>query len=345
MNRRRILMYLVAIIIIIAVVALMIMSATEPEVTMSIIGWLIKETLGAGTPLVLAALGGMFSERSGVVNIGLEGIMLLGAFNSTAFTLFTGSPWIGVLAGILSGGLLAAAHAAVCVKFKGDHIVSGTGVILFGAGFTTLMLDVIWNTTGISDPVLPLPTVNIPEITSIPILGRAFSNLSPIVYMMFIMAIMSWFILYRTPFGLRIRAAGEDPSTLDAAGVNVETIRIAGVVISGLFTGLAGAYLSIGYGYPAFGKLMTNGRGFIALAALIFGNWTPIGCLGAGLLFGFLLGLRSAIAVEPSLAWLRNYDNFVLMLPYILVVVALAGIRRSVPPKGIAVPYEKEVRA
>ncbi|MHA2003580.1 MAG: ABC transporter permease [Candidatus Thorarchaeota archaeon] len=322
MNRRRILTYLGAIVVILVVIALMIMGATDPVVTMSIIGWLMKSTLESGTPLVLAALGGMFSERSGVVNIGLEGIMLMGAFNATAFTMFTGDPWIGVLAGILSGGLLALAHALVCVKFKGDHIVSGTGVILFGAGFTTLMLDVIWDTTGISDPVRPLPTIALPEIADIPILGRALNNLSPIVYMMFMIAILSWFVLYRTPFGLRIRAAGEDPSTLDAAGVNV-----------------------IGFGYPAFGKLMTNGRGFIGLAALIFGNWTPIGCLGAGLLFGFLLGLRSAIAVEPSLAWLRTYDNFVLMLPYILVVVALAGIRRSVPPKGIAVPYEKEVRA
>ncbi|MHA2041841.1 MAG: ABC transporter permease [Candidatus Thorarchaeota archaeon] len=345
MNRRRILTYLGAIVVILVVIALMIMGATDPVVTMSIIGWLMKSTLESGTPLVLAALGGMFSERSGVVNIGLEGIMLMGAFNATAFTMFTGDPWIGVLAGILSGGLLALAHALVCVKFKGDHIVSGTGVILFGAGFTTLMLDVIWDTTGISDPVRPLPTIALPEIADIPILGRALNNLSPIVYMMFMIAILSWFVLYRTPFGLRIRAAGEDPSTLDAAGVNVESIRIAGVVLSGLLTGLAGAYLSIGFGYPAFGKLMTNGRGFIGLAALIFGNWTPIGCLGAGLLFGFLLGLRSAIAVEPSLSWLRAYDNFVLMLPYILVVVALAGIRRSVPPKGIAVPYEKEVRA
>ncbi len=345
MNWRRIGMYSLVVIVLLIVVAIMIMSATDPATTVSLVGWLLRATLEASTPLVLAALGGMFSERSGVVNIGLEGIMLMGAVVATAVTFLTFNPWLGVVMGVVAGGLLAGAHALVTVKFKGDHIVSGTGVILFGTGFSTLMLGVIWGVTGISNPVTPLPNVSMPEIASLPIIGRAFGTLSPIVYTMFLTAILSWYVLYRTPFGLRIRAAGEDPSTLDAAGVNVESIRIAGVVISGLLTGLAGAYLSIGFGYPAFGKRMTNGRGFIALAALIFGNWTPIGCLGAGLLFGFLLGLPAAIQVESSLAWLRPFDDFVLMLPYVLVVIALAGIRRSVPPKGIAVPYEKEVRA
>ncbi|NHJ14304.1 MAG: ABC transporter permease [Candidatus Thorarchaeota archaeon] len=301
-------------------------------------------TLQGATPLVLTALGGMFSERSGVVNIGLEGMMLIGAFGAVAATFFTNNPWIGVLVAVLSGGMLAAAHAIVCVKFKGNHIVSGTGVILFGVGFTTLMLGVVWGRQGYSPQVEQLPRVNLqPFIGDIPVVGRAFGSQSPIVYWMFIIAIISWYVMYKTPFGLRLRAAGEDPSSLDAAGVNVEWIRFIGVFLSGCLAGLGGAYLSIGFG-SAFGKVMTNGRGFIALAALIFGNWTPVGCLLAGLFFGFLNGLQFALVLAPGFEWLQPYSNFIQMIPFVLVIVALAGIRKSVPPKGIAVPYEKEAR-
>ncbi|MCF2137654.1 MAG: ABC transporter permease [Candidatus Thorarchaeota archaeon] len=307
--------------------------------TLVMIGWLIKTTLQMATPLVLTALGGMFSERTGVVNIGLEGMMLIGAFSAVAATYFTSDPWIGVLVGVIAGGMLAAIHAIICVKLKGDHIVSGTGVILFAGGFTTLMLDVIWGAKGISDEVSKLPQVVIPGIQDVPLIGTIFGSLSPIVYFMFIATILSWYVLYRTPLGLRIRAAGEDPSTLDAAGVNVEIIRIVGVILSGCLAGLGGAYLSIGFG-SRFGKMMTAGRGFIALAALIFGNWSPKGSFLAGTFFGFLEGLQMYIAL--SFPDLLPFSNFVRMIPYILVVIALAGIRRSVPPKGIAIPYEKE---
>jgi ABC-type uncharacterized transport system permease subunit len=313
----------------------------QAGVDVALFGWLIAATLQMSTPLILAALGGMFSERSGVVNIGLEGIMLMGAFSAVAATYFTGNPWIGVIAAILSGSLLALAHAIVCVKFKGNHIVSGTGVILFGQGFTTLMLAVIWGRTGNSDSVATLPTVSLDFLQDNPFLHTAFSDLSPITYMAFIMVIVSWYILYKTPFGLRVRASGEDPSTLDSAGVNVEWIRGIGVTMSGALGGLGGAWLSIGFA-SYFSKLMTTGRGFIALAALIFGNWTPFGVLLAGLFFGFLASLQFAIQLFPGWRWLQDYTNFVQMLPYLLVVVALAGIRKSVPPKAIGTPYVKE---
>lgn len=305
------------------------------------IGWLLKSTLQMATPLVLTALGGMYSERSGIVNIGLEGMMLIGAFAAVAGSYFTDNPWFGILVAIVAGGALAGAHAIVCVKFKGDHIVSGTGVILFAGGFTTLMLEVIWGQRGTSDEVARVPQVFIPGIQDIPIIGTIFTSLSPLVYVMFIAVIVSWYVMYHTPFGLRLRAAGEDPSTLDTAGVNVERIRIIGVLLSGCLAGLGGAYLAIGFG-ARFGKAMISGRGFIALAALIFGNWNPKGILGAGLFFGFLDGLR--IFINIYFPELIMYSQFIQMVPYVLVIVALAGIRKSVPPKGIAIPYEKEKR-
>ena len=305
------------------------------------IAWLIKTTLQFSTPLVLTALGGMYSERSGIVNIGLEGMMLIGAFGAVAATYFTANPWIGLIFSVIAGGALAAVHAVITVKLKGDHIVSGTGVILFATGFTTLMLEVIWGQRGVSDEVTRVPQVVIPGIENIPILGDIFGSLSPIVYIMFFAVIISWLVMYKTPFGLRLRAAGEDPSTLDAAGVNVETIRIIAVVLSGCLAGLGGAYLSIGYG-SRFGKLMTSGRGFIALAALIFGGWSPIGSFLAGTFFGFLEALESFI--QLTIPELLPYNNFIQMIPYILVIIALAGIGRSRPPKAVGVPYEKEKR-
>ncbi|MFW9926649.1 MAG: ABC transporter permease [Candidatus Thorarchaeota archaeon] len=305
------------------------------------IAWLIKVTLQMSTPLVLTALGGMYSERTGVVNIGLEGMMLIGAFSAVAATYFSDNPWFGLLVAVIAGGALAAVHAVVCVKLKGDHIVSGTGVIIFAGGFTTLMLEVIWAARGVSDEVTPLPQVVIPQLGDNTFLGEIFGSMSPIIYMMFFAVFISWFVMYKTPIGLRIRAAGEDPSALDTTGVNVETIRMIGVILSGCLAGLGGAYLSIGFG-ARFGKLMTSGRGFIALAALIFGNWKPIGCFIAGIFFGFLSGLQIFISLAvPSLL---PYNNFIQMIPYLLVVIALAGIRKSVPPKAIAKPYEKEKR-
>jgi simple sugar transport system permease protein len=292
------------------------------------------------TPLVLTGLGGMFSERGGVVNIGLEGMMLMGAFTGAAVTWYVGDPLIGVIGACFAGGLLAAVHGVICVKYKGNHIVSGTGVILFGAGFSTIMLQLVWGTKGHGAQISnTIPDIVIPQLLEHSFFGPAISVISPIVIFMFVLTVVSWFILYRTPFGLRLRAAGEDPSTLDSAGASVEWHRVIGVIISGILAGFGGAYMSIGFG-SAFAKGMTNGRGFISLAALIFGNWTPTGVLGAGLFFGFLDGLNFFIQIYfPALL---PFANFIAMLPFVLVVVALGLIRRSVPPKAIAIPYEKE---
>ena len=323
-------------IIVIGVMAIL----TFPEQQQNVAGWLVSITMQMGTPLVLTGLGGMFSERGGVVNIGLEGMMLMGAFTGAAVTWYVGDPFIGVIAACFAGGLLAAVHGVICVKYKGNHIVSGTGVILFGAGFTTIMLELVWGTKGHGE-IIPntIPDIVIPQLLEHPFFGPAISVISPVVIFMFVMTIISWFILFRTPFGLRLRAAGEDPSTLDSAGASVEWTRIIGVIMSGVLAGLGGAYLSIGFG-SGFAKGMTSGRGFISLAALIFGNWTPVGVLVAGLFFGFLDGLNFFIQIYFPI--LLPFANFIAMLPFVLVVVALGLIRRSVPPKGIAIPYEKE---
>jgi len=305
-----------------------------------IAGWLVATTLQMATPLVLAGLGGMYSERGGIVNIGLEGMMLMGAFTGAAVAYYAKDPWLGLLGAVMAGGLLAAVHGVVCVKYKGNHIVSGTGIILFGTGLSTLLLELVWHQKGQGEQITnTVPDIVIPELQGHPFLERAFSVISPVVVFMFIITVVSWFVLFRTPFGLRLRAAGEDPSTLDSAGVSVEWTRFIGVVISGCLAGLGGAYLSIGFG-SAFAKEMTSGRGFIALAAMIFGNWTPFGVLVSGLFFGFLSSLNYFIQIYFPI--LLPFANFIAMLPYILVVVALGLIRKSVPPKAIAKPYEKE---
>ncbi len=294
-------------------------------------GWIIQATLTLGTPLVLAGLGGMFSERSGVVNIALEGLMLMGAWAAVAASWYTDNPWIGVFAAVISGLILGAVHGLISVKLKGNQIVSGTGIILFAAGFTTLMLWVIWGTAGASDQVVTLPEVRVPIVGLV----------SPLTFAMLALIPICWYILYRTPFGLRLRAAGEDPSTLDTAGISVENYRMYGVLISGMLAAIAGAQMSIGFG-SRFTIGMTAGNGFLALAALIFGNWNPIGTLFAGLFFGFLQAISYGVQFAPGWEWLVGYSSFINMIPYISVIVALGIIRRSVPPKAIGVPYIKE---
>ncbi len=322
--------------IIIAILAIL----TFPTSQQRIAGWLVSISMQMAAPLVLAGLGGMYSERGGIVNIGLEGIMLIGAFTGAAVAWYVENWLLGVIAACIAGGLLAAVHGVICVKFKGNHIVSGTGIILFGSGFSTIMLQLVWNRKGQGDIVTStIPDILIPGIQDHPFFGPAFSVISPVVIFMFIITAFSWYVLFRTPFGLRLRAAGEDPSTLDSAGASVEWTRVLGVVISGILAGLGGAYLSIGFG-SAFAKDMTSGRGFIALAAMIFGNWNPIGILVAGLFFGFLDGLNYFIQIYFQA--LLPFSNFIAMLPYLLVVVALGLIRKSVPPKADGVPYEKE---
>lgn len=300
---------------------------------------LIASTIRLSTPLILAALGGLYSERSGVINIALEGMMLAGAFTAAAVTVFAHSSLVGVLAAVLAGILVAALHAVATINYRADQVVSGTAINILFLGVPALLSGALFESTGATrqltkDEVLPDLMIFNPENS--PVLASIF-NQKPIVYLAFLVVGVSVYVLYRTPFGLRLRAVGENPEAADTAGVSVVRMRWAGVLISGALAALGGAYLSIGQS-SQFTRNMTAGRGFIALAALIFGKWHPVGALLACLLFGL------AEAVSIRMQGTVNIPNqFILMIPYVLTIVMLAGlIRRADPPKALGVAYAKE---
>jgi len=299
---------------------------------------LLSTTLRMATPLILAALGGMFSERSGVINIALEGIMLIGAFTAMAGSYFF-SPWIGVLGAVIVGMIIAAAHALVSISFRADQIVSGTAINIFAAGITGFLLRLIFGDAGQSPSVQDVGTWKIPFIKDIPVIGGVFGEQIPFVYIALILVAVSYWILFKTPFGLRIRSVGEHPAAADSVGINVIGMRYIAVIMSGFFAGLAGASLSIGL-LDLFVKNMSSGRGFIALAAMIFGRWTPHGAMLAALLFGFADALQM-LAQTIGLTFVPR--QFLLMAPYILTILALTGvIGRSTPPAADGEPYIKE---
>ena len=287
---------------------------------------LIYSTIRLSTPLILAALGGLFSERSGVINIALEGMMLAGAFTAAAVTYATGSPYVGLVAGIMAGMLIAAIHAVACIRYQADQVVTGTAINILMLGMPAFLSGAFFLSSG-STPQIPKEHL-IPWI--------------PIV-IAFAMVPFSWYVLYKTPFGLRLRSVGENPEAADAAGVPVARMRYAGVLLSGVLAGIGGAYLSIGQS-SLFTRNMTSGRGFIALAALIFGKWRPFQTLLACLLFGF----TEAVSIQmQGVVKLPSGDDipvqFIQMVPYILTIVVLAGfIGSSRPPRALGIPYQKE---
>jgi simple sugar transport system permease protein len=282
----------------------------------------------------------MYSERGGVINIALEGIMLAGAFTAAAVTAKTQNPWLGLTAAAVAGVLVSLIHAVASIGFKADQVVVGTAVNILFLGVPPLISGAMFESTG-STPQLPrdqtLPDWNIPIIDRIPVLAQLFSGHKPIVYFALAMVPISYFILFRTRFGLRLRAVGENPEAADTAGVSVARMRYAGVLLSGLLAGIGGAYLSIGQN-SLFTRNMTAGRGFIALAALIFGKWHPVGAFLACLLFG----VADAIAIRMQ-GVVDIPVQMIQIIPYVLTLVVLAGfIGRSIPPRAIGVPYTKE---
>lgn len=299
---------------------------------------LLSTTLRMATPLILAALGGMFSERSGVINIALEGIMLIGAFTAMAGSYFF-SPWTGVLLAIIVGMLVALVHAIASISFRADQIVSATAINIFATGITGFLLRLIFGEAGQSPSVQDVGTWKIPIINQIPFIKNVLGEQIPFVYIALILVAVSYWVLFKTPFGLRIRSVGEHPAAADSVGINVIKMRYIAVIMSGFFAGLAGASLSIGL-LDLFVKNMSSGRGFIALAAMIFGKWTPHGAMMAALLFGFadalqMLGQTLGLTFIPR--------QFLLMAPYIATILALAGVvGRSTPPAADGEPYIKE---
>lgn len=312
----------------------------------------LAATLRLATPLLLAALAGMVSERAGIVDVGLEGKMLAGAFAAAACAAVVGDPWLGLLAGIVASCLLGLAHAAACVTFGGSQVVSGMAVNIVAAGLTAT-LALAWFGLGGQTPALPpaarfLP-VTLPgteALAGIPVLGRAYATLlggqTAPVYLALILVPLSAYALGRTRFGLRLRACGEHPSAADAAGISVARLRYAAVLIAAVLCGIAGAYVATAQG-AGFARDMISGRGFIALAAMIVGKWRPWPILLACLAFGLL----DAVAIRLQGVVLPGIGVFpvqaVQALPYVLTVVLLAGfVGRAIPPKASGHPYVKE---
>jgi simple sugar transport system permease protein len=297
---------------------------------------LFAATLRMATPLVFAALGGIFSERVGVVNIALEGMMLTGAFTSVMASFYTGNAWLGVLAAVLVGGLLGLLHAILTVKFVGNQIVSGTGINILALGITAYLCQIIWGSRGASQSVNGLGTISIPLLKDVPILGEILGSTTPLVYVMLGLVVLTYIVLFRTPVGLQIRAVGEHPAAADTAGINVYRTKYLFLMVSGMLASLGGAFLSLGQ-LNFFVSSMTGGRGFIALAAMILGGWVPFGVLGAGLLFGFADALQMRLQGAGLLA-----PQIILAIPYIVTVIVLAGfVRKRIPPSDYK-PYEKE---
>ena len=285
----------------------------------------LQLTLAKATPLLLAALGGLYSERSGVVNIGLEGMMLVGAFFGGAGSIYFDSPWLGLVVGAMAGALLALIHAIATVWLRADPIVSGTAINLFAIGLTGYLLFTTFGAHG-SSPLAP----------KLPILGSGVLRASPLTYFALFLVPSTWLLIYRSRWGLRVRAVGESPSTIRAAGISVIRLRVLAVVLSGVLAGLGGAHLSLG-DLSQFVERMTAGRGFIALAALIFGRWHPVGVLGACLFFG----VAEAVA-DTMQGWTAAVPSQVfLALPFVLTMVVLAGFMgRTRPPAALGVSEE-----
>ncbi|HLY93744.1 MAG TPA: ABC transporter permease [Gaiellaceae bacterium] len=300
---------------------------------------LIASTLVYATPLTYAALGGLFSERSGVVNIGLEGMMLTGAFFGIWGSVATGSWALGLVIALAAGGVLAAAYAFFAIHLRTDQIIGGTAVNFLALGITGYLFVDIYGSSG-TPPLRgaqQIPDVTIS--TSSSFFGQAFGQLNLMIWLSFALLALTWIVVFKTPIGLRIRSVGEHPRAADTVGISVLKTRYAAVTLSGMLSALGGAYLSIGFVH-SFNQNMTEGRGFIALAALIFGKWRPAGAFGAALLFSFSSALAQRLGTVSD--W-SSYAVLFQVLPYVLTLIAVAGvIGRSIPPAAVGRPYARQ---
>lgn len=296
-------------------------------------------TIRAAIPLILGALCGLMCERSGVVNIGIEGMMLAGAFGAFVVKVATNnlplelSLILATAAALLIGGLMAFLHAGLCIRFRVDQIISGTVIIILALGLTTYLFDPDASSMG------KYSDIPIPLLSQIPVLGDVLFNNAPITYIALILVVVIHFMLWRNRWGLRTRAVGEHPRAADTVGINVKRTRYMNVVMGGMLAGLAGAFLVL-EAVGQFKEGMTAGRGFIALAALIFGNWTPFGLFGAAILFGYTQALQNELLLAGITIVPRH---FISMLPYVTTLVVLAGfVGTARPPAALGTPYETE---
>ena len=301
---------------------------------------LLAISIVKSTPIVLGALSGTVSERSGIVNIAIEGMMLTAAFAGFAVTVQTGSLALGIGAAMLAGALLALLHAVLTVRYAVDQIISGMAINILAVGLTGFFNRQVF-ATGAPPGATVLPRLHLPILGDIPVLGPILFQHQPLTFLAVILVVVLHLALFRTRWGLRTRAVGEHPLAADTVGIDVGRLRIMNVVLSGVLAGLGGAYFTL-ESVPHFEPLMTNGRGFIALAAVIFGKWTPLGSWGAALLFG----LTEALPVTLQIQGFAVPYQIVGMLPYVLTIVVVAGlVGRAHAPAAIGVPYLKGQRS
>lgn len=300
---------------------------------------MLASSLVRATPIALAALSGIYSERSGVVNIGIEGMMLGGAFASVVFASISHSLFIGVLAGILIGMILALLHAVLSIRFMVNQIISGTGIIILALGLTSYLQRAILNVyPELNQPGPAIAPVAVPGLWKIPVIGPVLFNQSPIIYAMFVLLVVTHILMYYTRWGLRTRAVGEHPRAADTLGINVFKTRYISVLISGAMAGLSGAYMSIGAA-GRFNEGMTAGKGFLGLAAMIFGNWNSAGSFLGSLIFGFFDSWQEKLAILQ----VGIPIDLLGMAPYLATMVVLAGIvGRARMPAADGQPYEKQ---
>jgi ABC-type uncharacterized transport system permease subunit len=300
-------------------------------------GALVASTLVWATPLTFAAIGGMFSERSGVVNVGLEGMMLAGAFFGVLGADKFNSWEMGVLTAAVAGGCFALLHAFFAIHLRADQIVGGIAINFLALGVTGYFFIQIYGDNGSPGNLPRIPNVNIPGLKHVTFLGDAIGQLNLMTWLSFVLLIVAYVVMFRTPIGLRIRAVGEHPRAAETVGINVYLTRYLSVVLSGILSALGGAYLAVGF-LGSFNENMTAGRGFIALAALIFGNWRPFGAFAAALLFGASTALSFRLAIYSDSA-----SVLFQALPYVLTLIAVAGvIGRPIPPASVGRPNSKQ---
>jgi simple sugar transport system permease protein len=323
----------------VAVLLIIVIAYTQsPLVTTAV----LSSSLRQSTPIILGALAGILCERSGVINIGIEGMMLIAAFFGFLSNVWTGNLLLAVLGAMLAGGMAGALHALMSITLKVDQIISGTVINILALGFTGYFYQQGLTTKG------KLLAIEIPFLSDVPLVGRVLFSNPPITYLALVLVLVVHVMLFKTRWGLRTRAVGEHPAAADTVGIKVNRLRYMNVILGGMLAGLAGGFLTL-EAVGSFERNMTNGRGFVALAVMIFGNWNPFGAWIGALLFGFANGLQTQIQflenqLPPQFAWVGEIPHqFIGMLPYVLTIVVLVGfVGRAHPPAAVGKVYEKE---
>ncbi len=309
----------------------------ENLLTIGFFTGLCTATIRTATPILFAGIGEIYAERSGVYNIGLEGLMLCGALAGFIASFYSGSAWTGVIIGAMVGGLVSLLHAYACIFLYVDQIVSGLAINIFSLGLTSYVYKMFAGKGTLPPTVAGLENMKIPILSKIPVVGDILFSHNALIYLAFLLVPAAWWFLFRTEPGLHIRATGENPEATKTAGLNVQRTRFLCVLLGGLLAGLGGAYMSLGQ-LNVFTENMIGGRGFIALAAVIFGKWRPMGAMGGALLFG----LADASQLRLQALGFRIPNEFFLMLPYIITILVLAKIvGRTNPPQALGVPFKK----